>query len=92
MLNCKSEISDLLNELISNKIYSNISRNYNSYSYPSFSLMNNESIELINNKNAILSQKYKKKEEIVYDINMAILNIKTYLKDSIQDYELIIVS
>ena len=92
LINFKIAISEFLNELISNKTHSNISRNYNSYSYPSFCLMNNEPIDLINIKNEILSQKYKKKEEIVYDINRAILNIKTYLKDNIKEYETIIVS
>ena len=90
--NFKIAISDLLNELTSNKVHSNISRNYNSYSYPSFCLMNNEPIDLINIKNTILSQKYKKKEEIVYDINKAILNIKSFLKDNIQEYETVILS
>lgn len=92
LLNFKMSINNILNKLSSDKIHSNIFQHYNSYAYPSFCLDNDEPIDLITIKNTIFSQKYKKKEEIINDINKAILNIKMYLKGNIQEYQKIFIS
>lgn len=92
LLNFKMSINNILNKLSSDKIHSNIFRQYNSYAYPSFCLDYDEPIDLITIKNTIFSQKYKMKEEIINDINKAIINIKIYLKDDIQEYQKILIS
>ena len=92
LLNFQMSINNILNTLSSDKIHSNIFHQYNSYVYPSFCLDNDEPIDLITIKNTIFSKKYKKKEEIINDINKAILNIKMYLKDDIHEYQKILIS